>query len=149
MVDATYQLAFKLYPYERSPLRMRPPQRHPVVVVGGGPIGMATALDLGLQGYAGSGAGRPRRRRAGQPCDLLCQAHAGDCRPAGRGQAMVDKGVVWNVGKVFHGTDQVFEFNLLPEEGHKNPAFINLQQPYFEKFLVDARARRAGQGRAD
>jgi len=50
---------------------------------------------------------------------------------------MVDKGVVWNVGKVFHGDDPVFEFNLLPEEGHRNPAFINLQQPYFEKFLVD------------
>jgi len=55
----------------------------------------------------------------------------------GAGQRMRDKGVVWNVGKVFHGPEKVFEFNLQPEDGHKNPAFINLQQPYFEKFLVD------------
>jgi 3-(3-hydroxy-phenyl)propionate hydroxylase len=32
---------------------------------------------------------------------------------------------------------KVFEFNLLPEGGHKFPAFINLQQPYFEQFLHD------------
>jgi len=42
------------------------------------------------------------------------------------------------VGRVFHADGQLFEFNLLPEAGHRNPAFINLQQPYFEKFLVDA-----------
>ena len=56
----------------------------------------------------------------------------------GAGQRMRDKGVGWNVGKVFHGPEKVFEFNLQPEDGHKNPAFINLQQPYFEKFLVEA-----------
>ncbi|HHX90127.1 MAG TPA: FAD-dependent oxidoreductase, partial [Paracoccus sp.] len=26
---------------------------------------------------------------------------------------------------------------LLPEDGHKYPAFINLQQPYFERFVLD------------
>jgi 3-(3-hydroxy-phenyl)propionate hydroxylase len=60
----------------------------------------------------------------------------------GAGQPMVDKGVVWNLGKVFHDDRKVFEFNLLPEEGHKFPAFINLQQPYFERFLVE-RVREA------
>jgi hypothetical protein len=30
---------------------------------------------------------------------------------------MVDKGVVWNLGKVFFDDRQVFGFNLLPEEG--------------------------------
>ncbi|NIR82119.1 MAG: FAD-dependent oxidoreductase, partial [Gammaproteobacteria bacterium] len=40
----------------------------------------------------------------------------------------------------------VFEFNLLPEEGHKCPAFINLQQPYFEKFLVDRVREAQAQG---
>ena len=41
-------------------------------------------------------------------------------------------------GKVFRDDRLVYEFNLLPEAGHKFPAFINLQQPYFEKFLHDA-----------
>ena len=50
---------------------------------------------------------------------------------------MVDKGVVWNLGKVYREDRQIYDFNLLPEDGHKRPAFINLQQPYFEKFLVE------------
>ena len=38
---------------------------------------------------------------------------------------------------MFHGEKQVYEFNLLPEKGHKYPAFVNLQQPYFEKFILE------------
>src|SRR6201992_276214 len=54
---------------------------------------------------------------------------------------MVDKGVVWSVGKIFHGASQLYQFNLLPEEGHKRPAFINLQQFYAEAYLVDRAAQ--------
>ena len=50
---------------------------------------------------------------------------------------MVDKGVVWSVGRIFHGDSQLYQFNLLPEDGHKRPAFINLQQFYAEAYLVD------------
>jgi 3-(3-hydroxy-phenyl)propionate hydroxylase len=39
---------------------------------------------------------------------------------------------------VFHDDRLLYEFNLLPEGGHAMPAFINLQQPWFEKFLHDA-----------
>ncbi|MEP4246709.1 FAD-dependent oxidoreductase [Tateyamaria sp.] len=135
MVDVRYDLAFKLYPYEK--VAASAPVRHPVVIVGGGPIGMAAALDLGRKGtpvlilddHEGVGQGSRAicfAKRTLEICDRL-----------GAGQTMVDKGVVWNVGKVFHGDERVFEFNLQPEDGHSRPAFINLQQPYFEKFLVD------------
>ena len=50
---------------------------------------------------------------------------------------MVDKGVVWSVGRIFHGDSQLYQFNLLPEDGHRRPAFINLQQFYAEAYLVD------------
>ena len=50
---------------------------------------------------------------------------------------MLAKGVVWQVGKVFFRDEQVYQFNLQPEGGHKMPAFINLQQYYVEEFLVD------------
>src|SRR5260370_464875 len=62
----------------------------------------------------------------------------------GIGQRMVDKGVVWSVGKIFHGASQLYQFNLLPEEGHKRPAFINLQQFYAEAYLVDRVHELAG-----
>jgi 3-(3-hydroxy-phenyl)propionate hydroxylase len=138
MLDDRYSLAFKLYPYMRSPDQDAPsPVRHPVVVMGGGPIGIATALDLGLQGipvvllddHEGVGVGSRAICFAKRTLEVAARYGCGD--------EMLDKGVIWNVGKVFHKDRKVFEFNLLPEDGHRYPAFINLQQPYFEKFLVD------------
>ena len=38
-------------------------------------------------------------------------------------------------------TRSCIQFNLLPEDGHKRPAFINLQQFYAEAYLVDRVAR--------
>src|SRR5476649_1151905 len=55
----------------------------------------------------------------------------------GVGARMVEKGVVWKTGKVFLGDAMVYQFDLQPEDGHKMPAFINLQQFYAEAYLVD------------
>ena len=58
----------------------------------------------------------------------------------GLGQALVDKGVTWKTGKVFFGARQVYAFDLLPEQGHRWPAFINLQQYLFEHRCIGAAA---------
>ncbi|MEL7343364.1 MAG: FAD-dependent oxidoreductase [Pseudomonadota bacterium] len=136
MVENRYKTAFRLYPYERVSA-----QDHvectPVVIVGGGPIGMALALDLGQKGiktlvlddHDGVGQGSRAICFAKRTLEIADRLGCGD--------PMVDKGVVWNLGRVYRGTDEVYNFNLLPEDGHKRPAFINLQQPYFERFLVE------------
>ncbi|WP_298256809.1 FAD-dependent oxidoreductase [uncultured Litoreibacter sp.] len=137
MVAERYKTEFQLYPYQKVPGQSGAVQRHPVVIVGGGPIGLALALDLGQKGtpvlllddHEGAGLGSKAICFAKRTLDI---AHR-----LGASGPMVDKGVVWNVGKVFHGENKLFDFNLLPEEGHRNPAFINLQQPYFEQFLVE------------
>ncbi len=138
MFQDRYPLAFKLYPYEKSKDQDAPKAvRHPVVIVGGGPVGLATALDLGRQGipalvlddHEGIGMGSRAICFAKRTLDIANRY--------GCGAPMLEKGVVWNVGKVFQDDRQVFEFNLLPESGHRNPAFINLQQPYFEKFIFE------------
>ena len=138
MFDDRYTVAHKIYPYERSPDQDKASAvRHPVVIVGGGPVGIATALDLGQQGVPvlvlddHEGIGQGSRAICFSKRSLEIADRYGCAGP------MIDKGVVWNLGKVFHRDEKVFEFNLLPEEGHKYPAFINLQQPYFERFMVD------------
>ena len=138
MLNDRYSLAFRLYPYARAADQdAAHPARHPVIVVGGGPIGLATALDLGRQGqpvvvlddHEGIGMGSRAICFAKRTLEIADRY--------GCGGRMLEKGVVWNVGRVFHDARQIYEFNLLPEAGHRNPAFINLQQPYFEKFLFE------------
>lgn len=142
-----YALAFRLYPYAKSPDQdaVRP-VRHKVVIVGGGPVGLATALDLGRRGipvvllddHEGAGLGSRAlcfAKRTLEICDRL-----------GAAGPMLGKGVLWNVGKVFHDDRLLYEFNLLPEGGHAMPAFVNLQQPWFEKFLHDAIVAAQAQG---
>lgn len=138
MLDDRYSLAFRVYPYARSADQDAPAAvRHPVVVMGGGPVGIATALDLGLQGipvvvlddHEGIGMGSRAICFAKRTLEIADRY--------GCAEPMVKKGVVWNLGKVFHEDRKVFEFNLLPEQGHRYPAFINLQQPHFERFLVE------------
>lgn len=138
MFDDRYTLARKVYPYAKSPDQdLADAVRHPVVVVGGGPIGVATALDLGQQGIPvlvlddHEGIGMGSRAICFAKRTLEIADRYGCAAP------MVDKGIVWNRGKVFHKDAKIFEFNLLPEAGHKYPAFINLQQPYFEQFMVE------------
>ena len=147
MLHDRYQLAFKLYPYERSADQdAESPVRHPVVIVGGGPIGVALALDLGLQGIPALLL--DDHEGVGQGSRAICFAKR-TLEIAGRygcGAPMLDKGVVWNLGKVFFEDRKIYEFNLLPEEGHRFPAFINLQQPYFEKFLVERVREAQAQG---
>jgi 3-(3-hydroxy-phenyl)propionate hydroxylase len=147
MLDERYTLAYKLYPYERSPDQDKPEAtRHPVVVMGGGPIGIGMALDLGLQGipvvvlddHEGVGMGS-RAICFAKRCLEIADRY-------GCGEPMLEKGVVWNLGKVFHKDHKVFEFNLLPEEGHKFPAFINLQQPYYESFQIERLRELQAQG---
>ncbi len=147
MVAVRYQTAFKLYPYEKVAEQDAPtPRRHPVVIVGGGPVGMGLALDLGKKGvpclvlddHDGVGTGSRAicfAKRTLEICDRL-----------GCADPMVDKGVIWNVGRVYRDEREVYNFNLLPEEGHKRPAFINLQQPYFEQFIVEEIRRQQAAG---
>lgn len=147
MVAVRYRTLLKLYPYRRvRDQDADAPTRHPVVIVGGGPVGMALALDLGLKkipclvldDHDGVGMGSRAicfAKRTLEICDRL-----------GCGQPMVDKGVMWNLGRVYRGETEIYRFNLLPEEGHRRPAFINLQQPYFEQFIVEEIRRQQAAG---
>jgi 3-(3-hydroxy-phenyl)propionate hydroxylase len=110
---------------------------HPVVVVGAGPVGLSLAIDLAQRGQTVVLLDDADRIGEGSRAICFSKRSLEYWDRLGVGERMVEKGVVWSVGKIFHGNSQLYQFNLLPEEGHKRPAFINLQQFYAEAYLVD------------
>ena len=110
---------------------------YPVVVVGAGPVGLSLAIDLAQRGVPVVLLDDADRIGEGSRAICFSKRSLEFWDRLGIGQRMVDKGVVWSVGKIFHGASQLYQFNLLAEEGHKRPAFINLQQFYAEAYLVD------------
>jgi 3-(3-hydroxy-phenyl)propionate hydroxylase len=110
---------------------------HPVVVVGAGPVGLSLAIDLAQRGQPVVLLDDADRIGEGSRAICFSKRSLEYWDRLGVGQRMVDKGVVWSTGRIFHGASQLYQFNLLPEQGHKRPAFINLQQFYAEAYLVD------------
>ena len=117
------------------------PARHPVVIVGAGPVGMTLALDLAQQNMPVVVLDDDDKLSAGSRAICFAKRTLEIWDRLGLGDAMVAKGVSWNVGKVFFRDASVYSFDLLGESGHRRPAFINLQQYYAEGFLSDAVAQ--------
>jgi 3-(3-hydroxy-phenyl)propionate hydroxylase len=111
--------------------------RHPVIIVGAGPVGLTLAIDLAQRGHAVVVLDDADRIGEGSRAICFSKRSLEVWDRLGVGERMVEKGVVWKVGKIFLKDDLVYQFDLLPEDGHKMPAFINLQQYYAEAFLVD------------
>jgi 3-(3-hydroxy-phenyl)propionate hydroxylase len=110
---------------------------HGVAVVGAGPVGLSLAIDLAQRGHQVVLLDDADRIGEGSRAICFSKRSLEFWDRLGVGQRMVDKGVVWKVGKIFHGAALLYQFDLLPEQGHKRPAFINLQQFYAEAYLVD------------
>jgi 3-(3-hydroxy-phenyl)propionate hydroxylase len=126
------------FDYTRSPDQSATtPAHHPVIVVGAGPVGLTAAIDLGHRGIPVVLLDDDDCLSTGSRAICFSKRTLEIWDRLGCGQRMVDKGVSWNVGKVYFQDELVYTFNLLPEAGHGRPAFINLQQYYPEGYLVE------------
>ena len=112
----------------------------PILIVGGGPIGLAIALDLAQKGHPITLLNALPFITRGSKAICFSKRTLDIWDRLGVAERLVDKGVIWEKGKVFWGAenDPIYEFDLLPVKDQKNPAFINLQQYYTEEYFLDA-----------
>ncbi len=128
--------------YHRSPDQdRREAAHHPVVIVGAGPVGLVMALDLAAKGRRCVVVDRRTQLSDGSRAICWSKRTLEIMGRLGLADDLVARGVTWQTGKVFHRDREVYAFDLLPESGHQRPAFINLQQFYFEAACLAAAAR--------
>src|SRR5271157_1588970 len=125
-----------VYPYTK-PTDAGLPQHWPVIVVGAGPVGLTAAIDLASRGIDVLVLDEDDTVSVGSRAICWSKRTLEILDRLGCAERLVQKGVRWNVGRVFFRGEQVYQFDLLPEPGHRRPAFINLQQYYVEQFLVE------------
>jgi len=139
MLDAIQVDYQKLkFDYVRAPDHDAPGAlRYPVVVVGAGPVGLATAIDLAQHAIPVVLLDDDDRLSSGSRAICFAKRTLEIFDRLGCGEPMAEKGLGWNTGKVFFRDELVYSFNLLSEAGHHRPAFVNLQQYYVEGYLFD------------
>ncbi|MFM7342857.1 MAG: FAD-dependent oxidoreductase [Betaproteobacteria bacterium] len=132
------------YSYPEFAYRASPEQAggqsapHPVVIIGGGPVGLTLALDCAWRGLPVVVLDDNNTVSVGSRAVCYAKRTLEIWDRLGLGQSLAERGIQWQVGKVFFGQTQAYQFNLLPEAHHKMPAMINLQQYYLEEELVQA-----------
>ncbi|WP_163848688.1 FAD-dependent monooxygenase [Pseudooceanicola aestuarii] len=129
---------YQRFPYVAPPGLTEAEPRHPVVIVGAGPVGLAAALDLAGQGIACLVVDDNDVVSVGSRAICWSKRSLEILDRLGLGEACLARGVTWKVGRTFHRTAEVFSVDLQPEAGHKMPAFVNLQQYHVEAHLIRA-----------
>ena len=117
-------------------------QHVPVLIVGGGPVGLATALGLARHGV---------RSVLIEADDGVCTGSRAICisrrsleiiERLGALDGFLAKGLPWAGGRSFYRDEEVLHFTM-PQDAHqKLPPMVNLAQYHIEQFLLDAAERQ-------
>jgi 2-polyprenyl-6-methoxyphenol hydroxylase-like FAD-dependent oxidoreductase len=110
----------------------------PVVIVGGGPVGMACALLLARHGVPSTVLEAATRRTAGGSRSICTQRDVLDILDrVGCADAALAEGVTWTLGRTYYRDTQVATITF-PEVGRSAyPPFINIPQTSIEGYLEE------------
>ena len=112
--------------------------RHPVVVVGGGPVGYCIALGLANYGVPVVLLEADDSVCFGSRAICISRRSLEIIERLGAIDDFLKTGLAWTGGRSFYRDTQVLHFKMPTDENQKLPPMVNLAQYSIEQFLLDA-----------
>ena len=136
---------FAPYPFEARHHPARLPalrdgleeRRHPVVVVGGGPVGYTTALGLASHGVPVVLIEADDSVCFGSRAICISRRSLEIADRLGALPGFLDIGLPWTGGRSFYRDTEVLHFTMPQDENQKLPPMVNLAQYSIEQILLD------------
>ncbi|MGP3920847.1 FAD-dependent monooxygenase [Nonomuraea sp. 10N515B] len=127
-----------------EPAQRHDARRHPVVIVGGGPTGLALALGLARYDVPSVVLEADQTVCVGSRAACLSRRTLEIMEQLGVADSYLAKGLPWTKGVSYYRDAEVLRFAMRDDPDEKFPPMINLQQCYAEDYLLAAAQRHSG-----
>ncbi|QRG07014.1 FAD-dependent monooxygenase [Xanthobacter dioxanivorans] len=134
---------YKIYPFRRPEELVGGAARAPVVIVGAGPVGLLTAIDLARYGVRSVVLEAEQQVSHGSRAIVLTRRSMEILQHAGVAEPFVRKGLQWSKGRSFFRGKEVYQMVMPHDSNDRFLPGLNISQQYIEEYLVDA-AERTG-----
>ncbi|EFI61904.1 MULTISPECIES: FAD-dependent monooxygenase [Comamonas] len=113
-------------------------QSHPIVIVGTGPVGLTTALEIARHGQRCVVLESELQVSEGSRAIVFTRRSMEILQQVGVAQRVTEIGLPWCYGNSIYRGQRVFRMENARADDDRFFPMINLQQQYLEEYLVDA-----------
>ena len=125
------------YPFVRPPEMDGEQSRYPVVIVGGGPVGLCSALELAKHGVRSVVLEEDETVSEGSRALSISRRSFEILQQLDLSERFLEKALPWTSGKSFYRGKVVFELEMPHTDDERFFPMVNLQQCYIERFMVE------------
>jgi 3-(3-hydroxy-phenyl)propionate hydroxylase len=111
---------------------------HPVVIAGGGPVGLTAALELARFGVPCVLLESEQQVCEGSRAIVFTRRSMEILQQVGVAERVTQNGLPWRFGNSFYRGQRVFRMEAPHDDNDRFGPMINLQQQFLEQYLVEA-----------
>lgn len=115
-----------------------PQPRHKVVIIGAGPAGMVTALELARHGIPSVIVTADLQVSQGSRAIVFTRRSMEILQQVGVADRMTDNGLPWRFGNSYYRGQRVFRMEAPHDPDDRFFPMLNIQQQFMEEYLLDA-----------